>query len=159
MDTNRNYILIIIEGLSKKSRILDDIIELNKVQRALVESEKFDMDAFDSNMNDKSDKIEELSALDDGFTSVYDRIKKEIAENKDMYAEEIRSMQRLISEITDKVTNIQAEEERIKQKAQMQFDRLKKEANDTKRSAAIASNYYKSMTRQNTEPQFMDKKK
>lgn len=117
------------------------------------------MDDFDLNMKEKSILIDQLSKLDDGFTSVYNRVKVELQDHKSMYEEQIKQMKVLISKITELSVKIQTQETRNRELAQKKFQNLKKEVQQAKRSERMASNYYKSMGMIDTEPQFIDKKK
>lgn len=159
MGTTDNYVLIMIDGLKKKVLILSKIIGASIKEKELLLEEPFIMDDFDSNMKEKSELIEQLSKLDDGFTSVYNRVKIELETNKILYEEQINQMKVLISKITELSVKIQTQEARNKDLAQKQFQNLKREVHQAKRSEQMASNYYRSMGMIDTEPQFIDKKK
>ena len=84
------------------------------MQTEILKKETFDMEAFDRTVDEKDAFVTELIKLDEGFESLYDRIKEEFARDKSSYAGQIKHLQKLISEITDKNVSIQAEESRNK---------------------------------------------
>lgn len=159
MGTTDNYVSIMIDGLKKKILILNQIIGITNREKELLLSEPLDMNTFDDNMKDKSLAVEQLTSLDNGFTAVYDRVKIELDTNKSKYEDQIKQMKILISKITELSVKIQSEEARNKELAQKQFGNIKKEVKLAKRNERMASNYYKSMSMVDTEPQFLDKKK
>jgi len=159
MGTTSNYISIMIDGLKKKILILNQILVYTNKEKELLQVEPFDTNAFDINMREKSEVVEQLKALDNGFTSVFNRVKIEIETYKSMYENQINQMKILISRITELSVEIQSKEVRNKGLAQKQFGNIKRELTTAKRSGQMASNYYKSMSMVDTEPQFLDKKK
>lgn len=159
MGTTDNYISVMIDGLKKKILILNQIIVHTNREKELLSSDDISMDDFDTNMKEKAELIEKLTVLDDGFTSVFDRVKTELDSNRSKYAEEIKLMKLLVSEITELSVKIQSEEARNKELAQKQFVRLKKDVRSARHNERMAANYYKSMSQLDTEPQFLDKKK
>jgi len=159
MGTTGNYISIMIDGLKKKILILNQILGFTNKEKELLQTEPFDMDVFDGNMKEKSALVEQLTLLDNGFTSVFDRVKIELETDKAMYEDQISQMKILISKITEFSVKIQTQEVRNKDLVQKQFGNIKKELVTARRSGQMASNYYKSMSMVDTEPQFLDQKK
>ncbi len=160
MDKGSTYIIILIQSLEKKVKVLDKIIESNKEQKEILSQEEMDTDRFEANLNEKGDLVDELNLLDDGFQDIYDRIKDELGTNREAYKEEIKQMQKLISEITEKSVTIRAEEERNRSLAAKQFDNMRGNISTAKRSRQAANTYYSNMSRVNTiDAQFMDKRK
>lgn len=154
-----NYLQIMIDSTIKKKNILERIVSFNEEQEELLKAEEFDGEAFQRNMESKSDCIDKLNALDEGFQIVYDRIKADINEYKARYKEDILMLQQLIREVTALSATIQAQESRNRVKADMKFRQLRQETNIAKRSVSMANKYYKNMSRISSEPQFMDQKK
>ena len=111
---NSTYLTAMIESLEKKVAVLDEIIKKNAEQAALLKEEEFSFDKFDKNAEEKGVLIFRLEKLDDGFESLYAKVKEELDANRAAHADEIRRMQELIQSITDKSTSIQAEEARNK---------------------------------------------
>ncbi len=160
MDKGSTYIIILIQSLEKKVMVLDKIIESNKEQKEILSQEEMDTERFEANLNKKGNLIDELNLLDDGFQDIYDRIKDELGANREAYKEEIKQMQKLISEITEKSVTIRAEEERNRALASKQFDNMRGNITTAKRSRQAANTYYSNMSRVNmVDAQFMDKRK
>ena len=111
---NNTYITAMIESLEKKVAVLDEIIKKNAEQATLLKEEEFSFDKFDKNAEEKGVLIYRLEKLDDGFESLYAKVKEELDANRAAHADEIRRMQDLIQNITDKSTSIQADEARNK---------------------------------------------
>lgn len=155
-----SYVLILIQSLEKKTKVLDEIFNKNELQKEILSSENLDIDAFEKNIKEKADLIEKLQFLDQGFEDVYARVKDELASNSKEYTEEIGFMKALIQEITDKSVAIQADETRNKRLAVNKFTFEKKKIKDKKTSNRVANEYYKKMSKIDyTDPQMIDKKK
>ena len=95
-----NYLQMMIDSMQKKKVILKQIIVFNEEQEALLKEEDFNGAAFQKNMENKSDCIDELDTLDEGFQMIYDRIKADVNEYKVRYKEDIKFLQQLIKEVT-----------------------------------------------------------
>lgn len=153
-----NYLQIMIDSLEKKKDILVKIISLNETQDEILSREELNQDAFENNMYEKGKCIDELGKLDEGFQSVFDRIKEELSNNKQLYSNEIESMKKLIKEVTELGARIEVQEARNKVKVEAMFRKQRQEHKEAKRSASMAKSYYQNMSRINDEPQFMDAK-
>ena len=94
-----SYLSILQESLEKKLDVLGHIEEIGQVQTEILKKETFDMEAFDRTVDEKDAFVTELIKLDEGFESLYDRIKEEFARDKSSYAGQIKHLQKLISEI------------------------------------------------------------
>ena len=148
-----NYLQIMISSLEKKKKILQDIVDYN------VEQERIDGDKFQKNMENKAECIDMLNALDEGFQSVYDRVKADVEMYKQNYKADIQRLQQLIKEVSALSATIQAQESRNKLQIERKFRELKQETKTAKRSVSMANKYYQNMSRVSSEPQFMDSKK
>ncbi|WP_022770335.1 MULTISPECIES: hypothetical protein [unclassified Butyrivibrio] len=148
------------ESLQKKVEILTRIEEQNTKQADILsDSGKVDEAAFDATVDAKSKLIDEINSLDDGFQSLFDRVKEEIGEHKEQYADQIKRMQKLIQEITGKSASIEASEHRNKRLAEKYFSTARENMNQSRNSSSAAFNYYQTMNNfKNIPPQFMDKK-
>ncbi|MCI8327146.1 MAG: flagellar protein FlgN [Lachnospiraceae bacterium] len=156
----QSYIQVLIQSLHQKVEALDCIIEKNKEQYHILSVEEADMEAFDANVREKSEYIDKIVFLDDGFEEIYSRVKAELDENRAAHIEEIRQMKKLISDITERSMKIQAQEQRNKELAGMQFAKAKKKVRQVKAGNKVAMHYYQNMQQlRNVDPQFMDKKK
>lgn len=157
MDT---YLDMLQDSLKKKLEILDGIMKYQREESEMLKSETVDMEAFDQSINDKVALAESIDSLDDGFEQVYDRIREEMINNKEKYAVQIRAMQDMIGEISEKSVLIQAEENRIK----LEVDNFAKRESAALRqrldNGKAARSYYNNMKKLNyVDSQFMDKKK
>lgn len=151
---------ILVESLEKKSRILDEIIEENAVQERLFKQEELDMDALDASSDRMGELAEKLELLDEGFESVYDRIRQELINNKSAYREEIKRMQELIAVITEKVVTINAARMRNKLQAENRFKKSRQQIGTASSKIKVTQSYYNNMNQLNfVNPQFYDNKK
>lgn len=148
------------ESLEKKIEILKKIEEQNEKQKeVLSDPENVDENAFDKTVDTKSDLIDEILSIDEGFQSLFDRVKEEVGEHKDQYADQIKRMQNLIQEITGMTASIEAAEHRNKRLAEKYFSTARERMNQSRSSSSAAFNYYQTMNNyKNVPPQFVDKK-
>lgn len=155
-----NYLNILEDSLKKKIEILERIDEVNRVQSDLLKGEQADLENFDRCVDEKDLYIKELEKLDEGFDTLYEKIKQELLGNKAQYADQIKRLQKLITEITDRSVSIQAQESRNKALVEKYFAEQRKELGQIRKSSKAAYGYYQNMSKSNTAPpQFMDKKK
>lgn len=151
---------ILLQSLEKKTKLLDDMIRQNGVQEELLKEEDLDMDAFDEAINQQGFYIEELDKLDQGFETVYDRVREELLRDKARYRMEIIRMKELIQQITDKIVTLNAGNMRNKMLAENQFNRKRAAIGAGASRNKAARNYYNNMNRLNyVSPQFYDNKK
>lgn len=151
---------ILLQSLEKKNELLDQMIVQNGVQEEILKREEFDMDAFDEAIDRQSSYVEQLEKLDQGFESVYDRVREELIGNKERYREEIRRMKEQIQQITDKIVTLNAGNMRNKMLAESQFKKRRQAIGTGASKNRVARNYYNSMNNLNyVSPQFYDNKK
>ena len=151
---------ILVESLKKKSRVLDEIIKENEAQEILFKQEELDVEAFGASADRMGELAEKLELLDEGFEAVYDRIRKELIDNKSAYRAEIRQMQELIAGITEKVVGINAARMRNKLQAEKQLKKSRQQIGRAASKMKASQNYYNNMNRLNyVDPQFYDNKK
>lgn len=147
------------ESLVKKINIMKKIEEENARQKEILSADETDLEAFDKTLDKKGEYIDELDKLDEGFQSLFDRVKTDVGDNKAAYAEQIKRMQVLIHEIMDRSASIEAEERRNKKMAEAYFSIEREKLSTGKRSAAAAFNYYSTMNNfKDIPPQFYDTK-
>lgn len=159
-NNHENYIAILKDSLKKKINVLDKISGQNEIQRKLALSEDFDYDVFAETLEEKEHLIDEINRLDAGFQTVYDRIKGILETNRDKYTDEIKELQKMISEITEKSMDIMAVENRNKEMIMRRKDSTKKEITMARSTNKVAANYYKTMSKLNVlDSQFIDAKK
>ncbi len=144
-----DYVQIMIESLSKKSELLDKIISSNEEQHECVANKTFDevdWDSFNLIVEQKQQVIDRIVKMDDGFQTLYDRVKEQLNEDKNKYADEIREIQRLIGIITDQGAKITTGEERNRKIIEKTFSNRKKENKRTRNSLKVASSYAQTMS-------------
>lgn len=146
MQEETRYIQILRESLSKKERLLHNLLEITKQQSDYINGKEFDIDVFNDLMDVKEEMIQELNAVEDAFESLYDRIRVYLMEHKETLANEIVEMQNRIREITNLSVSIQALEERNKQRLEVIFNSKRQEINNLKKSTRMVNNYYNAMT-------------
>lgn len=155
-----SYLSVLEDSLKKKSLVLDKIKAISQMQSELLKEEKFDVAAYDRFVDDKDDCIAELEKLDEGFESLYEKIRQELISNKAMYAEQIKRIQELISEITEKSVSVQAMEARNRESVTAYFSREKKVLGQGRKSSKAAYGYYQNLNQAVRESSsYMDMKK
>lgn len=164
MENINVYITILSDSLKKKMDVLQDILNLTKEQGQILseqDTEKMDVDGFDRIVEKKDELLKEMQELDNGFDSVYKKIGKILADNKDTYKSAILQMQNLIRSITDIGVQLESLEQQNKTKFNT-FIRNKRHAiNDFKQSNRVATSYYQNMSNQHRvwQSHFLDQKK
>ena len=96
----------------------------------------------------KKEYLKVLEQADEGFETVYNRVKEELEHNKNAYETEIKTMQGLIKKITDYTVKIKAQEVRNKQMMELFFQQKKQEIRAYKNNQKTAKNYTNYMTNQ-----------
>lgn len=151
---------ILQDSLEKKINLLAAIEEKSKEQETIIKKENFTFQEMDENMDAKSKLIEQLTLLDNGFETLYERIREELLENKDKYRVQIEEIQNLIVEVTARGASIEAIEARNKAAIEVYFSREKKELQKRKNVSSVARSYYQTAKQMNNvAPQFLDTKK
>ena len=155
-----NYLSLLEESLQKKLQVMEEIQQYNLKQQEIFQSEKVDLDGFDEAVEEKGKLIEKLTALDNGFESLYSKVKKELEGGRDKYRDQIKRLQKLVTEVTETSVSIQAQEARNKKLIEDYFRKEKENIRSGRRSSKAAYDYYKNMNRSSVVmPQLMDKKK
>lgn len=156
----REYLDVLIQSLRKKLVLLNRIAILSKEQRELLQDEDMTPDAFDLNVRDKDDLVQQIVVLDAGFDEVYAHIKDLMERDHAMYEDRLSQMRELIRQIMAKDASIRAEEKRNYELAQRKFASIKTKVREMKASQKMVSSYYKSMMRQKPgEAAFLDNRK
>lgn len=159
--TKQAYIQLLIDTLEKKKKTLAWLMSVTEQQEEIMSTENFDDNLFDQTISIKDEHIKTLTMLDEGFEKVYEGVKEELAAKKDKYATEIKTLQGLISDITDLSVKLQALEKRNRSKLEYVLSQKRKEIKDTRLSSKTVANYYKNIAQQNDiqSSVFYDKKK
>ncbi|MBQ7677824.1 MAG: flagellar protein FliT, partial [Lachnospiraceae bacterium] len=131
----------------------------NARQREFFLNEASTPEELDDICDEKGRLIDQIVALDDGFTVLYEKVKDAIDQDRAAYADEIRRMQQLIPEITDISNEILVEEQRNRTLASERFSSVKKQVQKVRTSQRAASTYYRNMMKRDyIDPQFLDHK-
>ena len=149
MNEVQSYLQMMIESLNKKNAVLSKIIEKNQAQSDCIHDKDYsdiDWDRFNVLIAEKETLIERINELDAGFQSLYDRVSGKLDKEKDFCKEEIKTLQDLITKITDKGVEIQTSEERNRARIERVLMGAKKEIRKSRVSMQAVSNYYKSMS-------------
>lgn len=146
MNQTVTYVNILQESLIRKKKYLEEILSLTREQETLANQKKFDENAFGDIIDKKDVLINNVNEIDKGFTSVYDRVRKEIVEDKEQYSEVLKSMQQLIKSCVDLGMEIEALEERNRAALERVFAVGFKGIRQVKQSNHVANKYYKSMS-------------
>ena len=144
-----DYIQIMLESLTKKSELPDRIIEKNELQHKCVADKKYediDWDAFNIIVAQKQEAIDRIVKMDEGFQSLYDRVKEQLKGDKDKYADEIKEIQKLIQTVTGQGVKIRTGEERNRKIIEKVFGARKKEIRKTRNSLKVANSYAQTMS-------------
>lgn len=156
-DMQDNYLQMMSDSLIMKKSILEKITVLNEEQRKLAEAE-FDEENFLKVVDKKSELIDNIVRLDDGFNSLFERVKKMLEGNKEQYKSQIEKIQQLIRDVTALSVRVEAQEKRNKSLIEKQFLALKKDIYNAKDTANKMNSYQKNMNKISFESQFMDRK-
>lgn len=154
------YLDMMIKSLEEKIEILTRIEEENARQKEILSNEEgIDAAAFRTTIDEKTQFIDRINLLNDGFDSLYDHVKEVLEKDKEKYKAEISTMQDQIRQITALSSSIKAEEVRNKALAEKYFKGKREELQQSRKGNDVAYNYYETMnkTRLNM-PQFIDKK-
>ena len=160
MDQTGTYINIMQESLLRKKQYLAEILDLTKRQEQLAKPKKIDEEAFGETIDRKDVLINNILEIDKGFSSVYDRVRTEILDNRELYQDELLNMQKLIKECVDLGMKIEAREERNRVALERAFSVGFKGIKRAKQSKNVANKYYKSMSNGNVNDSVLyDRKK
>ena len=155
-----NYLKILEDSLQEKLSVLDEISKYNQEQEKLLKKQDVSLEELDDNMSKKDELIEKLTGLDQGFETLYERIHEQLLGGKDAYKAQIKKLQDLISQVTEKSVSIQAQEARNKKLIEKYFSGERARLKNDRQTSVAAYNYYKNMSNTNVmPPQYMDQKK
>ncbi|MCM1184651.1 MAG: flagellar protein FliT [Roseburia sp.] len=155
-----SYIQIMAESLEKKLEVLDDIMEINKRQLECSNTYPFDVEAYDKIVDEKSELVDEINRLDDGFTSTYELVREEVQANPEQYRDGVLRLQELVREAIEKGVSVEAQEKRNKASMETALGMRRQEIKKSRISTDAAMKYYNAVSKiNNVDPQLMDKKK
>ncbi len=155
-----NYLTLLEESLKSKLQVMAEIQAYNLRQQEIFQADEAELDKFDEYMAEKESLIERLTSLDNGFERLYQKVAEELKENRQIYAEQIKNLQKLITEVTDASVAIQAQEARNKKLIEDYFRKERDGICMNRKTSKAAIGYYKNMSKSAVVlPQFMDSKK
>ncbi len=156
--SQENYISMLRESLQKKVSLLQEIIELNKQQEAILRDPGSSPDEFDENTASKQTIIDQIISMDEGFDQLFERVRDELESNKAKYRDDIEAMKTMIRQITDLSAKVRIQEKANYDLAQKKFSSIKEQAQKVRVSQRAVTKYYQSMGRRldNYDPQFLD---
>ena len=145
MDEQDRYIQMLISILEKQVATLTQVLEVTKDQERLAVPSEFDENLFDETLSRKDILIIRLNELDDGFVSVYERVRKEVLAQPGRYRGDIEKIQSLIRRCTDLGMEIQTLETRNRDKLEVCFAGKKQEYSARQTAATVAGKYHAAM--------------
>ena len=150
---------ILSETLDKKLLVLNKIQEYNKIQEQSFQNGQVRLQDFDEAVEQKGRLIEEINRLDEGFELLYERLARELRENRQRYALQIKALQQKVARVTELSVAVQAQEQRNKKLVEDFFAGQKEQIGKNRKTSKAAYGYYKNMSGGNYEqPQFFDDK-
>lgn len=155
-----NYLTLLEESLRRKLQVLAEIQKYNLRQQEIFQSDQADLDKFDEYVAEKGALVDKLTALDSGFEKLYAKVSEELNANRQQYAGQIKTLQALVTEVTETGVAVQAQEARNKKLIEDYFKRERDGIRMNRKTSKAAINYYKNMNKSSVVmPVFMDDKK
>lgn len=146
MNQTGTYINIMKESLVRKKNYLQEILELTNKQGELASASELDGEAFGTIVDRKEILISNVNEIDKGFTAVYDRVRKEIIQDKELYKDELKAIQASIRQCVDLGMSIESAEHRNKSALETAFAKSFRGVKQLKQSTQVVNKYYKSMS-------------
>ena len=155
-----SYLNILQDSLIKKIDLLEQVEKKSLEQSEMIKGSKVDLELVDANMDEKAALIDEILKLDNGFESIYEKVREQLISNKEQFKVQIHNLQGLIAKVTEKSTAIQAIEARNKAQIDIVFSTQKREVQNRRNAMSVARDYYQNMNKvKHVSPQFLDHKK
>ncbi len=155
-----SYLEALAQSLAQKEALLEILGDLSREQAEALQADSMDLEAFDALVEQKDGLIGELTKLDQGFESLYGRIKSELEANPVPYKAAVADLQASISRIMEKSMEIQALEQKNKAALEAFFAKERREVGQNRRGSQAAYDYYRNMHRQaGRDSIFVDSKK
>lgn len=161
MEQTKSYVDILVNSLEKKARVLQQLEEIMIREDEVFGNTNIRAEEVSEIIDTRNEYLNKLEELDLGFEKLYERVKDEMASNKEIYKSEILRMQDLIRDISEKTVKLQAAQTRNKDRYTHLFSKKKHEIKEFKLSNKTVSNYYKNTynAHQEGSSYFLDKKK
>ena len=141
----KRCLTILSDSLDKKIEVLKRIQTYNDAQEKAFTEPEPNMDLFDQALEEKEKLIQEIQRLDQGFETLYERVKVELDENRDAYREQIKELQAKITVITEMSNAVQAKEARNKKLIEDYFANQRRSIKQSRQRAKAAYRYQKNM--------------
>ncbi|MDD6070253.1 MAG: hypothetical protein PUC12_05470 [Clostridiales bacterium] len=159
MEQNKNYLAVLVDALEKKKDALQNILQITQEQAELAKAETYQEEAMEKTLNAKEVELSRVNTLDEGFQSVFDRIRSEVKRNQELYKDEIARLQELIRQCTELGNEIMVLEERNRNQFSALFAKSKKDYSVSRTKANVAQNYLRTMNNTKIlDAYFVDKK-
>ncbi|MBO5388817.1 MAG: hypothetical protein J6A59_11890 [Lachnospiraceae bacterium] len=146
MNQTGTYVNIMKESLVRKKNYLQEILELTNKQGELAVAQELDENSFGEIVEKKDILISNVNEIDKGFTAVYERVRKEIIQDKELYKDELKAIQDSIRQCVDIGMAIESAELRNKAALETAFAKSYRGVKQLKQSKQVANKYYKSMS-------------
>lgn len=154
-----SYLNVLEESLEKKLKILAELKEYSRRQQEVFQAEEVKPERFDEYVDRKSELIDQLTAIDNGFETLYQNVSQELRNNRDAYAEQIKRMQGLVARVTEESVAIQAQEARNKKLVEEYFRKERAGIAQNRKNSKAAYDYYRNMSKSGAlTSSFMDSK-
>lgn len=144
--TEHVYVEMMVDALRRKEEILIVLYDKTKEQEILLKEEKLEEERFNQLVQEKGERIEQLSQMDEGFDRLFRQVEKEIMANREAYREQIETMQKLIAVVGDLGMKIQALEHQNSERFKIYLATQRKTIREFHMNNRTASTYYKNMT-------------
>lgn len=160
MALQKTYLRILQDTLDKKQRTMEEILKVTRYQEQLLKETAEQTEELDQCIDRKSNCLETLNQLDDGFEMLYAKVKEELQASPNSYQKEIEHLKISINKIMELSVSIQALEQRNKLSMERYFLRHRKNIQTYRSSQKRVNSYYNTMNKFNPyQSYFMDKKK
>lgn len=160
MEEEKMYIGILTDTLRKEEQLLTELLELTREQSRIADGSVFDEAMLEDTMTRKDDLIGRLNELDEGFVSVYERVRRHVMEYRTEYEDALRQLQELVKQCTDLSVEIKVQEERNRSKFATSFAEKHREYGSQRTAASVATRYNQTMRGgQMADSYFFNKKK
>ena len=147
MEAKDEYVQILVNTLEKQNEVLRQVKCITERQAEIAGREPFDEELLNETLEQKELLIAKLNQLDDGFATVFGRVRVEINENRERYAVQLKNIQELIRESTDIGNALRVLEQRNYDRLVGCFAGKKREYEGRQTAADVASRYHKAMYR------------
>lgn len=141
-----DQLTVLSDNLDDKIAVLECIKAYNINQQSILSREEFEPEDFDTALDEKEVLIQKLETLDEGFEVIYQGVAEQIQNNKDLYAEQIKSIQGKISRINELSAEINELEIANKELITGHFNKMKAGIKQSRQGSKAAYDYYRNMS-------------